>query len=305
MRKKLYITAAALLLAAACSDIDLASFWSEFELPGGPAQGLRDIAAGPTGEAWVVGLGGESWYCNGESWTGVDSGFDDYELTGVAPDEDGCWAVGADSRENGRVLRYDPGDGWSEIELPGTPAFLADVERQKDGTVFAVGSDGEVWRFEPSRGDWELTYENPTLLWRAVSAGADRSLIVGGDDDGTGVYAWIVDGEVQEFQSCDSGRLEDAKLLDSDDAWLLAVDGVVLRLSDDGLATVAVTGSLLLGLDAPGADYCWACGAGGLLYCVNAAGYEPVESGTTENIHDIALISETEGWAAARTLLLE
>jgi hypothetical protein len=305
MRKKLYITAAALLLAAACSDIDLAPFWSEYELPDGAAQGLRDVAVSPTGEAWAVGLGGEAWYCDGESWEKKPKDFNGYELTGVAPDENGgCWAVGVDVHEKGHILRYEPDPGWNEIGPDGA-AFLADVEREGDGTVLAVGSEGEVWSLEPTRGDWELIYKNDTLLWRAVSAGADRSLVVGGGDDGMGVYAWIDNGKVQELHNCDCGRLEDAKLLDSGDAWLLAVDGVVLFLADDALSTVAETGCNLFGLDAVDDGTGFAGGFGGLLFRVDAEGYEQVESGTTQNIHEIALLSPTEGWAAAQTLLLE
>ncbi|OGD71733.1 MAG: hypothetical protein A2Y64_05665 [Candidatus Coatesbacteria bacterium RBG_13_66_14] len=306
MRKKMIPMTAALLLAAVCSDIDLGPVWVEHALPGDPAQGLWDIAASPSGEVWVVGRGGEAWHCDGESWEEKSSGFNDYELTGVAPDEDGgCWAVGADSDELGRIIRYDPDDGWSEEDMPETPSFLADVEREPGGRVFAVGSGGEVWRWEPSRGDWERIFGNAALLWRAVSAGADRSLVVGGDDDGKGIYAWIVNGEVKDLQSCGCGRLEDVKLLDSGDAWLLAVDGVVLYLSDGELTTVAETGCSLFGLDAVDDGTCFAGGVGGLLYRVEAGGYEQVESGTTENIHEIALLSLTEGWAAAETLLLE
>jgi len=305
MKKLLLLTTPVFLIATACSDIWLEPFWSEYELPGGPAQELRDIAAGPTGEVWVVGRGGEAWYYDEESWVNKNSCFNYYELTGVTPDEGGCcWAVGADDQENGRILRYDPDDGWSEIELDGA-AFLADVEREPGGKVIAVGSGGEVWRLEPSRGDWELIYENDALLWRAVSAGADRSLVVGGDEDGKGFYAWIVNGEMEDPRTCDCGRMEDAKLLDSGDAWLLAVDGAVLYLSDGELTTVAEIGCSLFGLDAVDDGTCFTGGVGGLLYRVDADGYEQVESGTTQNIHEIALLSGTEGWAAAQTTLLE
>jgi hypothetical protein len=300
---KILIATAVTLLATACSDIELGPVWSEYELPDGPALGLRDVAAGPAGEAWVVGRGGEAWHYDGESWGKETSGFD-YELTGVAPDGDGCWAVGADAEERGRVLRYDPGDGWSEVVLPGTPAFLADVEREGDGTVFAVGSEGEIWSFEPE-SDWGLIYENSSLLWRAVSTGADRSLAVGGDAGGNGVYAWIENGEVEEPQTCTCGRLEDAELLDSGDAWLLAVDGAVLFLAEGELSIVAETGSGLLGLGAADSGMCFAGGVGGLLFRVDGDGFEQVESGTTQNIHEIALLSRSEGWAAAQTLLLE
>ncbi|MCX7022014.1 MAG: hypothetical protein NTW26_07050, partial [bacterium] len=244
---------------------------------------------------------------DGDSWEEKYSGFHEYDLTGVAPDEGGrCWAVGFDNQENGRILRYDPDDGWTEIILSETPAaFLADVERESDGTVFAVGSGGEVWRLEPSRDGWELINEDKTILWRAVSAGADRSLVVGGDADGNGLYAWIVNGNVETPRKCGCGRLEDAKLLDSGDAWLLAVDGVVLYLSDGELSTIAETGWSLFGLDAVDGGICFAGGVGGLLFRVDAEGYEQVESGTTQNIHDIALLSRTEGWAAAEKHLLE
>ncbi|MCX7020982.1 MAG: hypothetical protein NTW26_01675, partial [bacterium] len=106
--RKLLLAAPVFLLATACSDIGLGPVWSECALPGGPALGLRDIAAGPTGEAWVVGRVGEAWYYDGDSWEEKYSGFHEYDLTGVAPDEGGrCWAVGFDNQENGRILRYD------------------------------------------------------------------------------------------------------------------------------------------------------------------------------------------------------
>ncbi len=305
MKIFLGFTVPILLSALACSDIALDPYWSEYELPGGPALGLRDIAASANGEVWGVGMAGEGWYYDGESWYERHTGFE-YELTGVATSEDGgCWAVGADSGETGHILRFDPDEGWIEVALPGTPAFLADIDRELDGTVFTVGSEGEVWRWEPTRGDWELIYTDPNLLWRAVNAGADRSLVVGGDLNGNGVYAWITNGELDEPQTCDYGRFEDAELLDSGDAWLLAVDGVALCLSDGELALVADIGYSLLGLEALNADFCLAGGVGGLLYRVAFNGYDPVESGTTENIHDLVLLTENEGWAAAQTLLLE
>ncbi len=88
MKRFFNLTVPTLLLASACSDIELGPFWSKYELPGGPALGLRDIAASDDGVAWVVGMGGKAWYYDGELWFERNSGFD-YELTGVAANEDG------------------------------------------------------------------------------------------------------------------------------------------------------------------------------------------------------------------------
>lgn len=66
MKKFLSFTVPILLSALACSDIELGPFWGEFDLPDGPALGLRDIAASDDGVAWIVGMGGEAWYYDGE-----------------------------------------------------------------------------------------------------------------------------------------------------------------------------------------------------------------------------------------------
>ncbi len=212
--------------------------------------------------------------------------------------------MGADTDEEGHILRFDPDEGRTEVELPGTPAFLADDDCESNRTVFAVGSNGEIWRWEPTRGDWELIYTDPNLLWQAVSTGTDQSLVVGGDTDGNGIYAWVTEREVDEPQTCACGRLEDAELLNTGDAWLLAVDGVVHYLTDGNLNLIADIGYSLLDLEALGNEYCLAGGVSGLLYRIEIEAYWVLESGTTENIHDVILITETVGWAAAQTLLL-
>ncbi|HUT99290.1 MAG TPA: hypothetical protein VM054_09475 [bacterium] len=308
MRKRLILTAAALLMAAACSDIDLAPFWSEYELPEGPALGLRDIAATPTGEVWVVGQVGEAWYCDGDSWININSGHDDYELTGVAPDEGGgCWAVGADSEEKGCILRYDPAEGWSEVGPPGTPAFLADVAARSDGSVVTVGSEGQVWR---RRTDWELVWSDADYIWRAVDVHASGEALVVGVRISTGNGAYLHFNYTDDdytVEDIDGGRLEDCALTDSDAGWAVDADGCIYRYDAGTMDTVADTGVLLRGLavEPDRDDALWLCGPGGtLVHYVNGE-LEYPDSHTDENLHDLVLVNADEGWAAAQTLLLE
>jgi len=305
---KLLLATPVFLIATACSDIWLEPFWSECALPGGPALGLRDIAASPSGEVWVVGRGGEAWYFDGESWEPKPSGFN-YELTGVAADEGGCcWAVGADNQENGRVLRYDPDDGWTEIILSETPvAFLADVEREEDGTVLAVGSKGEVWRW---RTDWELVWSDADYLWRAVDLHASGEVLVVGERISTGNGAFLrfnyADGDFT-VEDIDGGRLEDCAMTDSDAGWAVDTDGCIYRYDSGTLEMVADTGVFLRGLavEPDRDDALWLCGPGGVLVHYVGGELEYPDSPTDENLYDLVLVNGDEGWAAAEQLLLE
>ncbi len=313
MRKKLYLMAAALLLAAACSDIDLAPFWSEFELPGGPALGLRDIDY-DSGTGFAVGSHGQAWFCHhgqwDEDWTPVPGDFD-VELTGVDVDDDGhIWVCGADNDENGHLYTYDYDirqGPWHEYELDGA-AFLADVAAHVcDGTV-TVGSEGQVWRMWPP--DWELIWSDSDYLWRAVDYHHSGEVLVVGERLSTGNGAYLrFDYEDADCTVAETagGRLEDCALTNSDTGWAVDADGRVYRYEVGTMEMVADTGVPLWGLavEPDRDDALWLCGpTGTLVHYVNGEP-EYLDPPTDENLHDLVLVNGDEGWAAAQTLLLE
>ncbi|HDR06035.1 MAG TPA: hypothetical protein ENN88_00195 [Candidatus Coatesbacteria bacterium] len=307
MRKRLVLTAAALLLATACSDIDLGPVWAEYELPGGPAQELRAVAASATGEVWVVGRGGEAWFFDGETWERRDSGFA-YELTGAAAEENGgLWTSGADSDERGHILRYDPDEGWSELPLPGSAAFLADLAATADGTLLAVGSKGQVWR--GSSAGFELLWQDSDYIWRAVDIHETSEALVVGGRLSTGNGAFLIlecSGADFTVEELSGGRLEDCALTDSDAGWAVNADGCIYRYDSGTMQMVADTGVLLRGLavEPDRSDALWLCGLSGALVHYSGGELEYPDSPTDENLHDLVLTGADEGWAAAKTRLL-
>jgi hypothetical protein len=312
MDKLLHPPVLLLLLALACSDVDLAPCWGEYELPDGPALGLRDIDY-DSGTGFAVGAGGQAWFCHhgqwSEDWTPVHGDFD-VELTGVDVSDGGnVWVCGADGDENGHLYtyNYDLRQGsWKEIELDGA-AFLADVAARDDGCAVTVGSGGQVWR---QWTDWELVWSDADYLWRAVDLHISGEVLVAGGRVSTGNGAYLrfnyfdVDCTVDEIAG---GRLEDCALTDSDAGWAVGADGCVYLYGSGTMQTVADTGVLLRGLavEPDCGDSLWLCGPGGALVHYVDGEMEYPDPPTDENLHDLVLVDGDEGWAAAQTLLLE
>ncbi len=310
MKRFLSYTVPILLSALACSDIALDPFWSEYELPEGPALGLRDIDYdGNTG--FAAGVGGQAWFCHhgqwSEDWTPVHSGFD-VEFTGVDVSDGGdIWVCGADSDENGHLYTYtyDLLQDWDEHELDGA-AFLADVAVGGFGMI-TVGSEGQVWR---RWIDWELVWNDSDYLWRAVDLHASGEVLVVGGRISTGNGAFLrfhySDGGYTLYETA-GGRLEDCALTDSNTGWAVDADGYIYRYDSGTMQMVADTGLLLRGLavEPDRNDALWLCGPGGALVHYADGELEYHDSPTGENLHDLVLVNSDEGWAAAQTLLLE
>lgn len=283
-------------------DIDLAAAWVAVEPPDGPATGLRavDYAAGV---GYLVGDAGQAWRYDGEDWRPIHSGTG-IEFTGAAVRSDGAaWVCGADAAGDGRLFEHAPGDGWNEVLLQDA-AFLAAVAVNETDRAIAAGSRGQVWI---NNGDgWTLHTDQGDYLWRAADVSADGPyLVVGADAAGDGALLWF-DGVDNHFVDVGGERLEDCVLVDGDSGWVVGDEGGLFRFDSGALQSVDEEVAALRGMDLfPGStDSGWACGLGGVLFSFDADGLAAADSPTTENVQDLVLTDDEEGWAAAETHLL-
>jgi len=303
MKKRIavFLVLPAVLLTGCDDDIELDPYWVGVELPGGPADGLRDLDA-DSGIVYVVGDNGEAWRRSGETWSELTTGLG-HDLTGVAArDDGGAWVCGY-TGDDGRLYDYRPDEGWSEV-TPADCAYLNEVACNAEGAACAVGSEGQVWLL--TEDVWERLTVYAGYLWRSVDVADDGSvLVVGADATGEGA-AMLIDGDDRSFFVNDGERLEDCALEDGQTGWAVAANGVVYGFTAEGLAAVVDCDLTLFGvaLD-PAGTGCRVCGPGGYLAFVDEdGGIERADTPTTENLQDLVFTSSDTGWAAAQTHLL-
>lgn len=298
----LAVALVAALLGGCDGDLMLEPAWVLFELPEGPAAGLRDIDQARE-VVYVVGAQGQAWRLGGDGWEAVFHEETDIEFTGVAVRNDGgAWVCGADSVGRGRLFEHTLQDGWSEVNLKNA-AFLAAVAVDETGGGVVVGSRGQVWVLKDS--EWELHAEEPDYIWRSVAIAADGSfLVVGRDALNMGAFLYH-DGDDDGYTDSLGERLEDCVLHDGG-GWVVGDDGGLFRFEDGELEWVVSGGSSLRGLALrPGSTSSgWLCGLGGLLIAFTEDNLRPTDSETTENLQALTFVAPDKGWAAAQTHLL-
>lgn len=160
----------------------------------------RRITVGPNNQAWVVGMEGKIWRRDGAAWTlvtevpggaedlavgpsgalwivGVDQGVYRWSGSGqpvrldgaahrVAADrEDRAWVVGLN-----RALFYRVSDAWLQVAPP--PGGAADVAAGVDGSIWATGLDGRVYRLNADRSGWTACAVQASSIAVAPHGGA-------------------------------------------------------------------------------------------------------------------------------------
>jgi len=134
----------------------------------------------------VYAVGGDTvLHYDGESWSVAASFGPGVRLAGVwAASHDDVFVVGDDGDESaplGLVFHYD-GVAWSEMDVD-LARSLRDVRGTAEGKVLAVGTGGEMLRYDGST--WEPilsgTSDNLNAVW--ISSDAAEAYVVG--DSGT------------------------------------------------------------------------------------------------------------------------
>lgn len=127
------------------------------EVPGG----ADDLAVGPSGVVWIVGVDKGIY-----RWPGAGQ---PVRLDGAAhriavDREDRAWVVGLN-----RSLFYRAGEAWLQVAPP--PGGAADVGAGADGSVWASGLDGRVYRMHADRSGWSACQVQATSVAVAPHGG--------------------------------------------------------------------------------------------------------------------------------------
>ncbi|MFT3713061.1 MAG: hypothetical protein QM817_35860 [Archangium sp.] len=157
-----------------------------YECDGGLAQTITDgtVARGDSEEAWVGGDGGIRAIVQGDparvfgenspAWTSVIT-------TGPAQQLYAGIAYGPSSLVVGRgdVVSVEGQPGFPQPMNPAKPpTYLSDVDVDSTGTVWAVGTEGRIVKFE--NGAWSfLTPDDTNILYSLDHSRPGRVLVVG------------------------------------------------------------------------------------------------------------------------------
>jgi hypothetical protein len=273
--------------------------WTSHET--GTSAALRAISGRGSNDVWVVGDAGHIVHYDGDTWSVVHDGSNfDLNAVWVHPlmsGSEGVYAVG----NGGRLWSYN-GATWETKQIADPQADLQDIWGSGE-TLVAVGT-GATIAYKASA----------TALWKGQVSNdnSDRDILAAdGSADGD---AWLAGSEGLVL------RLEDEK-------WnVQSLEGPMFVLEDFVGIAVQQTGDLSVGMAVASAggglvydgdgwvdmqtrpndglkaiagsreDGLWAVGGGGMLLRWVNGGWLGLDSGTTADLHDVAIDDSGTAW---------
>jgi hypothetical protein len=126
---------------------------------------------------FVVAAGDDNWVHRFDgAWTSTQLSGGVLDVWGTGPDDVYAVTYGAD-----RLVHFD-GTSWNAVALPSNPGFLQAIWGDSDGTLIAVGANGEAWHRE--QGVWRRDATLPFGGYRALH-GSSASDVFAVTDEGT------------------------------------------------------------------------------------------------------------------------
>jgi hypothetical protein len=206
------------------------------------------------------------------------------------------WMTGA-----GGLLRRWDGAAFADDSVYGLGAAFADLWGPADGDLFLVGSYGTVAR----RQGGELT------LWRHATFAHASGLWVAGPDFAVTVgpstsscfffFCTTEPGVIREWNGSRwerrAGHGNAVSGTSPDDVWAVGDGGIIAHRDGDGWSEVGSPVETELMSVFASADDVWAVGADGVVLRRGATGgFEPVDSGTSDNLYAVWGASPADVW---------
>lgn len=144
-------------------------------LVGYPSQSATDCTVDPAGNFWFNGWDSQGiWRVTGLSkvrFTAPNFGY----TSGLTEDPEGnLWMTIVQANEaSPRLLKFDPGVGWTEFALPFSPATIRRTLYANGRIWFLVEDQSKIGSYDPGTGAWTF-YATPTPDAAPFDLAADR-----------------------------------------------------------------------------------------------------------------------------------